>query len=233
MSGSGGAGERLEVAVRASAAWYDDVFRAHGVPTSSDDALWWALREPPRWHSAAKTLRPGVPADRVVRALERFEACSVADSYADLDLGAHGFEPLFSASWVHRDAPAGTAAAWPEGWSVVTDEGVLAAWNAAHDTTGVLLPALLTHPRFTFLARDEGGAMVAGAVLHRVEGAVELSNTWATVDEADEVPSLVACTAVLHPGLPVVGYDRGEELGRLLDAGFAEVGPHVVWVRDA
>lgn len=232
MSGSDGARERLEVAVRASAAWYDDVFEAHGIPSRRDDGLWSAEAEPPRWHSAAKTLRPGVPVERVVGAVERFAECAVADSWADLDLGGHGFRPLFTATWVHRAASSG-ALPWPEGWSVVSDAEDLAAWNAMHDTEDVLLPALLTHPRFTFLVRHDGDAMVAGAVLHRVDDAVELSNTWATTGGADDVASLVACAAVLHPGRPLVGYDHGDELVWLLDAGFVAVGPHVVWVREA
>lgn len=228
----GGVGKRLDRAVRASSAWYGDIFEVHDIPCRRDDGLWSALAEPPQWHSAAKTLRPGVPVERVVRAVERFGECAVADSYADLDLGAHGFRPLFTASWVHRAASSGAATSWPDGWSVVADGGDLAAWTALHGSTDVLLPVLLTHPRFTFLVRRDAGAMVAGAVLHHVEGAVELSNTWATTDGADDVASLVACAAALHPGLPVVGYDDGEALVRLLDAGFAEVGPHVVWVRD-
>ncbi|MFW5475113.1 hypothetical protein ACOCJ5_17515 [Knoellia sp. CPCC 206450] len=231
MSGDGVTGERLEVAVRASAAWYADVFEVHGIPNGSEDGLWSAAAEPPRWHSAAKTLRPGVPAERVVAAVQRFRECSVADSYGDLDLGSHGFRRLFSASWVHRDPREG-GATWPESWSVVGDAADLARWNALHDTQDVLLPALLTHPRFTFLVRHDGDEMVAGAVLRDVGEAVELSNTWATSDGADEVTSLVACAAVLHPGLPIVGYDRGEALARLVDAGFAEVGPQVVWVRE-
>ncbi|MDT0213392.1 hypothetical protein Q9R29_05800 [Rothia sp. ARF10] len=232
MSGSDGAEEQLELAVRASAAWYDEVFEVHGIPSGRDDGLWSAEAEPPRWHSAAKTLRPGVPVERVVRAVERFPGCAVADSFADLDLGAHGFSPLFTASWVHRAASSGVLPSWPEGWSVVSGAEELAAWNALHDTTDVLLPALLTSPRFTFLARHDAGAMVAGAVLHDVDGAVELSNTWAARDGADDVAALVACAAVLHPGRPLVGYDRGDELLRLLDAGFVDVGPHVVWVRE-
>ena len=228
----GGVAERLDVAVRASAAWYDDVFEAHGIPSRRDDGLWNASAEPPQWHSAAKTLRPGVPVGRVVRSVEQFAECAVADSYADLDLGPHGFRPLFTASWVHRAASSGAASSRPDGWSVVSDVEDLAAWTALHGSTDVLLPALLTHPRFTFLVRRDAGAMVAGAVLHHAGGAVELSNTWAMTDGADDVASLVACAAALHPGLPVVGYDDGEALVRLLDAGFAEVGPHVVWVRD-
>lgn len=224
-------GERLDVAVAASRAWYEDVFRLHGIATECADGLWRALTDPPRWHSAAKTLRRGVAAERVAQAVERFENCAVADSYADLDLAHHGFRPLFRASWVWRSA-AKDWSGWPEGWSVVTDEAALGEWNAGNDTADVLPPAVLENRRFTFLARRDRGEMLAGAVLHRVEGVVELSNTWTAGGVDDMTAHLVECATQLHPGLPLVGYDSGNALELLLDAGFEALGPHVVWVRD-
>lgn len=231
MSGHAARRERLDVAVAASRAWYDDVFEVHRIDTECESGLWCALSDPPRWHSAAKTLRPGVPVERVLRAVDRFDHCSVADSYADLDLGRHGFRPLFQASWVWRRAE-DEAGGWPDGWSVVSHEDELATWNAHQDTTDVLLPPLLDHPRFTFLAQRDRGEMVAGAVLHRVEDAVELSNTWSAGGAVDGTAALVACATWLHPGVPVVGYDRGTALDLLLGAGFEVSGSHVVWVRD-
>jgi hypothetical protein len=222
----------LDVAVAASRAWYDDVFEVHGIGTECESGLWSALSDPPRWHSAAKTVRPGVPVERVLQAVDRFDDCSAADSYAGLDLGPHGFRPLFRALWVWRRAEH-EAGAWPDGWSVVSREDDLATWNAHQDTTGVLLPPLLGQPRFTFLVRRDGGEMVAGAVLHRVEDAVELSNTWSAEGAVDGTAALVACATQLHPGVPVVGYDRGAALDLLLGAGFEPLGPHVVWVRDS
>ena len=61
---------RLRAAVDASRHWYDDVFALHGIPVRVDDGLWSALGPPPRWHSAAKTLVPGIDTERVVRAVE-------------------------------------------------------------------------------------------------------------------------------------------------------------------
>jgi hypothetical protein len=223
---------RLDAAVRASLAWYDDVFRVHGIPTRVEGGLWRALGEPPRWHSAAKTLHPRVPAAEVVRAVEVFESCSVADSFATLDLAGHGFRQLFRATWLHAPARVGTPSPWPEGWSVVSSEPELAAWNTAHDTTGVLVPSLLRHPRFTLLARRSSDGMVAGAVLHDAGDVVELSNTWAVGPQADEVSAALACAQLLHPHRAVVGYTSDDTLPDFTGTGFEPVGPHVVWVRE-
>lgn len=224
---------RLGVAVRASQAWYLDVFSAHGIPTRTEGGLWSALGDPPPWHSAAKTLRPGVPEDRVAAAVERFDGCSVADSFGSLDLTAHGFGTLFRATWVFRAAAVEDRPHWPEGWSAVTGEHDLCEWNVLHDTTGVLLPSLLQHPRFTFLVRRCSGRMVAGGVLHRVHDAIELSNTWSTSDEGSELRGLLACAENLHPQQPVVGYIEDGLLPAYTDAGFAPVGPQVVWLRGS
>lgn len=224
---------RLQTAVRASLAWYQDVFRAHRIATRCEGGLWSALAEPPRWHSAAKTLHHDVPTAQVVDAVAPFPRCSVADSYAALDLADHGFRPLFRATWLYRPAPAGLAPTWPHDWSVVSDDDELAAWNAAQDTTGVLVPALLHHPRFTFLVRRSSGQLVAGAVLHRVDDAVELSNTWALGEESGEIGPMLRCAEALYPGAAVVGYWRDDTLTPYTDAGFQAVGPHVVWIRDS
>ena len=223
---------RLRAAVDASVRWYDDVFAVHGIPAVVEDGVWSARGRPPRWHSAAKTIDPSA-SEPVLRAVEPFEHCSVADSFGALDLSGAGFSVLFEASWVHRPPSLVVAAAeLPDAWSVVRDEGTLGRWNAAHDTLDVLVPSLLLDPRFVFLAQERGGDLAAGAVLHDPGGAaVELSNVWGREGAAVDPGPLLTCAAALHPGRALVGYARGEELGSLVDAGFVGVGPQVVWVR--
>ena len=222
---------RLDLAVRASLAWYEDVFRVHRIPTRYERGLWSALGEPPRWHSAAKTVHRDVPAERVLggRGLrELFRRRLVRN------LGPRGprVPPFVRATWLFRAAPVSPTPLWPDGWSVVSDDDELTAWNTAQDTTGVLVADLLRHPRFTFLVRRESERLVAGAVLHRADGAVELSNTWTRGDEADEIHSMLRCAEVLYPDAPVVGYSRNETLRAYTGAGFSALGPQVVWVRE-
>ena len=219
-------------AVDASLQWYDDVFAVHGIPTLLAGGLWCAKGEPPRWHSAAKTLDPTVPTDRVLLAVEQFEHCSVADSFGTLDPSAAGFELLFEATWVHRTPLVKPTGQMPGGWSVVTEPDELRSWNALHDTTGVLVPSLLAHPRFTFLARHEDGVLTGGAVLHDCRGEiVGLSNTWALPGRRLDVAAVVACVGAIHPGRGIVDYAWGADLDALVEAGFSPLGPQVVWVR--
>lgn len=223
---------RLSAAVGASHAWYDDVFEVHGIPTRESDDLWSALAPPPRWHSAAKTLRPGVVVERVLDAVSAFDQCSVADSYGDLGLDRAGFELLIEARWLFREPSRAAAAHMAPGWSVVSDADELSAWNSAHETTGVLLPALLQHPRFTILARREHSRLLAGAVLHEYAEVVELSNTWSASDADLDTDALLRCVEALHPGRAVVGYAQGDDLPQSTAAGFVDVGPQLVWLRQ-
>lgn len=222
---------RLRAAVDASVHWYDDVFAAHGVPVEVTGDLWWALGTPPAWHSAVKTLLPYADLEAVLHAMAIHEHGTVADSFGTLDLTPHGFDLFIDATWLHRPADPDPADTLPPGWSVVTDPALLAEWNGHHDTTGVLLPALLGHPHFRILARHDGGYLFAGAVTHVAGGAVLLSNCWSVPGRPFDPTDVLAAVGALHPGLPVVDYEWGEALDTMLAAGFSPLGPQRVWAR--
>jgi hypothetical protein len=221
---------RLRAAVDASARWYDDVFALHRIPVRVEDGLWSALGPPPPWHSAVKTLEPGIEALRVVRATAGFEHCAVADSFGDLELARHGFEVLFEATWLHRGPDGAASVALPDGWSVVGNVAELTEWAAAHDYAGVLPPAVLDDARFRILACRRDGRLVGGAVTHDADGTVGLSNTWGAglVAESDEVLRAVSS---LHPGRAVTDYAQGAERDAMVAAGFTPLGPPRVWSR--
>jgi hypothetical protein len=187
-----------------------------------------ATDPPPRWHSAVKTLRPRVAVDTVLAAMSSHEHGTVADSFGDLDLGAHGFTLLIEAVWLYRAPDPRPQAGVPPGWSVVADPRLLIEWNRAHDTEGVLLPSMLTDPRFTVLALAERGALAAGAVLHDTGSAVGVSNTWSH-DVPLEWEPLLAAVASVHPGQPLVDY--AADTAPNVRAGFEPVGPQRVWER--
>jgi hypothetical protein len=222
---------RLRAAVDASLGWYVDVFALHAIPARTRRGLWSALADPPPWHSAAKTLEPGVEAAHVVLATGGFERCSVADSFGDLALDRHGFELLFEAAWFHRPPTDGPSGPLPQGWSVVSTAPDLAAWNEAHDYTGVLVPGVLDNPRFRILARHRDGALVGGAVTHRGTDVVDLSNVWGGDDDPTMYDEVLAALQALHPGRAVTGYADGPELDEMLARGFTGIGPQRVWIR--
>jgi hypothetical protein len=220
---------RLRAAVEASRQWYDDVFALHEIPVLVEDGLWSALGPPLTWHSAAKTLEPGVESGRVLRAVAALEHCAVADSFADLDLAPHGFEVLIEATWLHRPPDDG-AGAWPDGWWVVAGPDDLSEWVTAHDYAGVLTPAVLAHPRIRVLGCRRDGRLVGGAVTHDGDGALGLSNGWGS-GELTASTDVLAAVSALHSGRAMVDYAGGEERDAMVAAGFTPLGPHRVWAR--
>lgn len=224
---------RLRAAVDASIGWYDDLCALHGVDSMLGDGLWSSLRSPPPLHSDAVVVEPPVDAEQVLARLTGRARCGVKDSFATVDLSGAGFEVLFSATWIHRDAARAPSVVDPPpgGWVVVTGAEELAEWNRHHDTAGVLLPALLGRAHFLILAKHEGDRSVAGAVARLGSGVVDVSNVWAVPGHSLDWAELAEAVGALLPGRALVGYERGDALRAALAGGFVPVGELRVWVR--
>jgi hypothetical protein len=220
---------RLRVAVDASVCWYEELFALHRVAHRMADGLWWALGPPPPLHSAAKSVQPWATSELVLRRVAAFPQCSVADSFGALVLP--GFDLLFEARWLYREPWGEAPAPLPAGWAPVRTAEELAEWTARHDTTGVLLPGLLSRSAITVLGLRVDRDLVAGAVVHACRGVASLSNVWTAPGRAPDWPELVRVVHAVRPATPVVGYERGEDLSRALEAGFTDVGPQLVWIR--
>ena len=222
--------DRLRAAVDASLSWYDALCALHGVPCGIEDDLWLAYAQPPPLHSTAKSVEPTARPDRALRLLEAYEHGGIADSFGRFDLTREGFDLLFEAQWIHRPSPATGSRALPAGWSVVRTTTELRQWTAHHDTQDVLLPALLDRSSFRVLAKRQDDDLVAGAVLHLGTGAVDVSNVWST-DSGGTWDDIVGLADALFPGRDLVGYESGGDLDQARAAGFATLGPQLVWVR--
>lgn len=222
---------RVRKAVDASLAWYDALCTLHGVRCGIEDDTWVAYDPPPPLHSTAKTVEPGTAPDRALAAVASSEQGGVADSFGELELRGAGLDLLFEAQWIHRPATDPLTRHLPSGWSVVRTSEALARWTARPDTSDVLLPGLLDRSSFRVLGRYADGRPVAGAVTHLCGGVVDLSNVWAEDGDEPDWPELVRVVSALHPGRDIVGWEHGEALDRARDAGFAAVGPQLVWAR--
>ena len=102
----------LAAAARNNADWCDAFCRAHGIDGSFSGDVWAAPARTPPLYPDAVTFAPGVRAGDVLRRVETGSGCSVKDSFADLDLGAHGFGVLFEAEWIHHVHPRPASTEW-------------------------------------------------------------------------------------------------------------------------
>jgi hypothetical protein len=197
---------------------------------------WTCHPRSPEGYPDAVTLRPGIVRagglDALLDRIEPGSGASIKDSFAELPLEERGYGILFEATWIHR--PAGARQDGPpdgQRWRIVDDEDGLTAWVAANGVAALTGVGLLTHPQVTVLGSFIGDRVVAGAIAHRIDGAVGLSNVF-TVDGRHEATYRSAADAMieLEPDLPLVGYERGPDLAAASKAGFEEVGPLRVWM---
>ncbi|MFD7838451.1 hypothetical protein [Streptomyces sp. NPDC059761] len=232
--------ELLRAAVHNNAEWCAAV---SGGGTFAADA-WTSARRTPMYYPDGVTLSREASANALLAGMDtESPGCSVKDSFAALDLAPAGFEVLFGAEWIHRpgDAPAAAspAAGSPAlAWARVADAGELAAWEAAWgggESTGLFHPGLLA-PEIAFLAgRAADGRILAGAAANRTGSVVGLSNVFTADGTPDDEAwaGALAAVADLWPGLPVVGYESGDDLDTALRHGFTPLGPLRVWLHTA
>ncbi|MFF8938780.1 hypothetical protein ACF08O_29485 [Streptomyces paradoxus] len=209
--------------------------RAHGVASAFGGEAWAAARRTPVYYPDAVTLEPGADPEALVARIDTVSpGASVKDGFADLDLTGAGFRVLFEAEWIHRAA--GVPVPPPDlAWEVVRDPGALREWALAWDDGGgdadLFGPGLLDDPEtFVLAGRSTGGRMTVGAVACRSSHVVGVSNVFGPPEAA--WPLVLHAAGRLFPALPVVGYERGEDLAAALRHGFEAVGPLRVWVHE-
>lgn len=229
---------RVAQAARNNAAWCDAVFRAHGTAGEFFPSHWLNRAPAPPYYPNLVTLDSAVaPALAAVREIEQARpsaSWALKDSFAVLALEPQGFKLLFRAEWIAR--PAALAPRSPRTrWIRVESELALSAWESAWGGSAgqarIFRPALLRRAEVAFLAAlDEGGAIRAGVIAHRSENAVGLTNFFAYPGETREHRArCVEAAASVFPGLPLVGYESGEDLAESLDLGFSPLGSLQVW----
>jgi hypothetical protein len=222
-------------AIRNNAEWCDLVCRVHGATTTFDEAAWTSDVRTPLYYPDAVTLSSDVAAAEVLARIDGSDGCSVKDSFATLDLGAHGFRVLFDAQWIVSD---GLPPCGPDQhrWEPLRDRQDLAAWQAAwqgdEDQPSVSWPRLYDCEQVTFLASYARDRIVAGAIVHRAAGVVGISNVFADPAGGDAWDGCTAVARELHLGVPLVGYAFGQTLEWALDSGFTSAGPLRVWLLD-
>ncbi|MFE6886968.1 hypothetical protein [Streptomyces sp. NPDC057694] len=225
----------VHAAARNNALWCAAMSRTHGVIGAFTDEAWAAPARTPPYYPDAVTLVSGAdPAALVARIDTAAPGATVKDSFGDLDLTGAGFQVLFEARWIHRPADAPVPGPVPP-WDLVRDADTLRAWADAWDDGDADLfgPALLDAPDVQVIAaRDTQGRVTAGAVLNRGADAVGVSNVFSLGPAPDTAwPSVVDAAHRLYPGLPVVGYEHGDDLTAALRHGFAAIGPLRIWLK--
>ena len=244
--------EQVKRAVHNNAQWCDAICRGHKVPGEFHGTYWINHGNVPPYTSKLITLAgPKHAAIQLaaIRSLVTAESkafFSVKDAFQCLDLAPLGFGVLFDATWIYwtpgRALPVDPAQGLK--WSVVRNSAELADWehvwraspvNVAVDgRPRVFAPGLLEEPGLHFLAGKRGDAIVASGAVNRTGDVVGLSNVFSAFARVGPLfPGCVRLVQELYPGIPIVGYERGDNLVAAERAGFARVHGLTVWHNSA
>jgi hypothetical protein len=206
--------------------------------------MWLSPRHDLPFYPNAITLSPDATAADTQAARDPERAYGVKDSFARLDLAPAGLAPLFDADWIAWD-PALEKQPPVKGldWKAFDDAAGLVRWETAwagdDDVTGLFRPALLADPGCAILGCYRDGALAGGAIAYTAAGVTGISNMFTTVlPDAAPAPAMLwrsalRAAAALRPGLPIVGYEHGEDLAAAREAGGRVLGPLRVWTRGS
>jgi hypothetical protein len=228
----------VRIAARNNSEWCDIVCRLHGQAGTYHDGGWTVPRRSPPLYPDAITLDPAASIDAILAAIDTSPGCSLKDSFACLDLASEGFHVLFEAQWICREADAPSPEA-PAGtrWERVRDPAVLRRWERAWNQYEIPIPAGLFHPSLLdedaviVMAGNQDEAIVAGAIANRSATVASVTNVFSAVGDLDAAWRGSVAAVAAHVGdLPLVGYERGDDLEVAQRYGFALLGPLRVWM---
>jgi hypothetical protein len=237
--------DRCVRAARNNAEWCDAVCRAHNNPGEFHDGIWISRHAVPRFYPNAGTLAE--PSPRQLELIDELIAArlpsgwAVKDSFSMLDLESREFRILFDAEWIYlpvsRMQDIGSARTSVR-WEIVNNDLALAewesAWSEAAGDTGkdrIFLAPLLENKDVAVVAGFRDGHIVAGAIANRSDDVVGWSNFFASATEMfDHAVASLATIARIFPGLPIVGYEHGDDLRNAHSIGFESIGALRVWI---
>jgi hypothetical protein len=237
--------DRYIRAARNNAEWCDAVCRADGNPGEFHDDIWINRNAVPRFYPNAGTLAE--PSPRQLALIDELIATrlpsgwAVKDSFSMLDLASRGFRRLFNAEWIYLSVSRMkdlASARTSERWEIVRDDLALTEWESAWSRSAgdtskdrIFLPSLLDNKDVAVVAGFRDGLIVAGAIANRSDDVVGWTNFFAPVAEMfDHAVASLATIAQVFPGLPIVGYEHGDELRNAHALGFESLGPLRVWM---
>lgn len=225
----------ISTAIRNNVEWCDLVYRAHGVRSRTmQDKIWVAIDRPPALYPDLITTEAHSSSKLILDLLDGRGSCSAKDSFASLDLQEGGFFELFDAQWICLDPkPGGTAELR---WSTIdeNDHELIGEWEKASGIGRFLTPALFHEPSVRVFLAQSDDTVVGGAIANMSPSAVGVSNVFTTTDDHESLiwNDLATIVGEHFPGLPLVGYEHGESLEAAQSAGFSDLGPLRIWLRE-
>ncbi|OXM82863.1 hypothetical protein [Paenibacillus rigui] len=209
-------------------AWCGIVCRLHGLTPISGEGIWGLCSKAPEYYPDIITFRRQVTSDEVNDFIGNREVFGIKDSFANLDMLPFGFRVLFDAKWIYHP-PVVDLDDHLRGWIVVSTAEAFAQWTFASGLQKVLQPALLEEKDVKIFMYEIHGEK-SGFVANLSDHVVGISNVFSNENKMIW-PDIVRIVSAYFPGVPMVGYEKGEALAAALQSGWTTLGPLRVWIK--
>ncbi len=196
-----------------NAAWIDMAVSALGINGEFTPILWQSTSDMPPIFPNADTLG-GTDSEKMA-AIEQLVAArsgrivAVKDSWAQLDLTGLGFEILFEAQWLYREAqPLTPSTGELQIEPITTAEGLrefALACNGPDIPIDVYSPKLLLRTDVMWLVGKQDDCIVAGATAVRAHGLNGINNVFGTTDTHKQ--QMIGAAVNVFPEQPACGYE--------------------------
>lgn len=240
------AAERVQLCAENNADLYDAVFRAHNLSSARTGAFWSSHRTAPTYYSnlvalsSAKTEEQLQEIENLKQSIEGI--FFVKDSYHALDLSDHGFQLLFTSTWIWGEPEALTAPlSLPPTWVKISKQQDLDLWQKIWMESGspadkpVFAPDILSDANVAILGRrDSNGGFDGGCIANRSSDVIGISNIFAKEGAPSAAAGAIgAASTAFGSKLPLVGYENGDDLAEMVGLGFVGLTSLRVWMRKS
>ena len=244
--------EQVRVAAENNARWCDAVCRAHGLSCEFTAGAWLTRGAPPPYYSNLVAIRAGEAVSQQQRLIREIvtsdpgRSFGFKDSFCCIDPvkagGDRQFDFLFEATWIWSDPACVDRRKTAMRWGRVESEPALLQWERAwrgdaanQSAAGIARQfpdSLLVNRDIAFLAGTSADEeIVAVAVANRTGDVIGLSNVFGRASAANLWLGATSAARDAFPtALPLVGYERGNDLRHATDSGFQAIGSLRVYV---
>ncbi|MDQ0877502.1 hypothetical protein QFZ77_006161 [Paenibacillus sp. V4I3] len=219
----------VDTAVLNNIVWCGVICELHGLTQTSSERVWGLLSKAPELYPDIITFSRHATSEEVKDFIGNREIFSIKDSFANLNMVPFGFKVLFEAKWIYH-APVTDVNYVQTGWGVVSSEKDLAKWTFASELQKVIKPKLLDQKDVKIFMQEINGE-ISGFIANLSANAVGITNVFSNSNKiiwSDVVPIV----STYFPGIPMVGYENGDDLTSALLSGWTTIGPLRVWIKS-
>ncbi len=222
-------------AAQNNAEWCDIVCSTHGVPGEFLENIWINRQEVPTLlYPNAVTIKPlsDKSLDAVIKTLEEIplEKYAIKDSFNELPADKLDSKILFEAEWILHNQENLIHSSTTGEWIIIQDEHLLKNWEYAWNNNQpidrrIFLPNILSEKNVFFLAKYNNDQIVTGGIINISRDVAGLSNVFThELNNGNPWNEISYFTKEKISTLPLVGYERDQDLVQALEAGFKTIG---------